>query len=130
MRLTALLALVALSACGPRTVRVVMLDQNNSGQKGYADIIENGTQVDIKIFVTASLVDETQPCHVHTGRCGEVGPMQVPLDVVKPPNPGDATAESLNTAKDISFDEITDGNHVINVHDSRDTALYVSCGNI
>lgn len=125
-----LLALTLLSACGPRTLRVVMADQNNSGQKGYADIVEAGTAVDISMFITRSLVDTEQSAHVHTGRCGEIGGVKVGLSTVVPSPSDDTLAQSISTGVAIGFDELTNGGYALNVHDATDHSLYVSCGNI
>lgn len=138
-------ALMTLLACGPKQVLVVMNAQNNSGQAGVATLSEQGSKTDVLVVIHKSDAPDPQPVHFHTGRCGEIGPrydasvaaaglpsMHAPDPGNKddPPPPDDGGIVFTRATLDVPFAKLTGGDFVINVHDSRDFALYVSCGNI
>jgi hypothetical protein len=143
-----LLALLGVASCGPRQLSVTMHAQNNSGQSGYATLTDLGAQTHVLIVIHKSDVPEEQPVHFHPGRCGEIGGKFIPTGGLGLPNIGPidrmdkvATAENPAPASDggivwtqatldVKFKDVTGGDFVLNVHDSRDFALYVSCGNI
>lgn len=153
---SALVSLVFLTACGPKQTLVVMNDQNNSGQSGYATLTEVGDKTDVLVMIHRSDFPVDQPVHFHPGRCGEIGVKR--LDPRTSPSP-DTTGGELalgmpnlrdpanprgvdpapandggvvytRALLDVKTSLITSGDFVINVHDARDFALYVSCGNI
>ena len=140
MRRTALcFALVFAAGCAPREVRVTMNSDNNSGQKGFAVITDKGDSVTVVVETNAPEFEGPQNVHIHKGNCGEVEGVYADLlnltalegkpgrvgsttiDVKKRPPPG-PPLESLQ------FEEMQEGEWLINVHDARENTLYVSCG--
>lgn len=139
----ALLGLV-LAACAPAQVTVVMNAENNSGQSGTATLTDLGGATRVVIVIRRSEFGENQPVHLHTGRCGEIGPRAnlmnytLGLGDMRPADPktmpgvpatdGGYAATSADVDK--SLKDLANGDWVINVHDALDFSLYVSCGNI
>lgn len=124
-----LVAALSLSACGARSYTVVMNPENNSGQSGTAVLTElSKSKTRIAISVKASDDTRPQPAHIHPNHCGEIGAKKIDLTSVAP-DPKDPTVFVSTTDIDMSFDELRKGPYAINVHDVRDFALYVSCGN-
>ena len=140
-------------ACAPNQVTVVMNAQNNSGQNGVATLTDLGGKTKVLVIVHKSDSPDPQPVHFHPGRCGEILakfepardksarglPAGVGLpdingldrgDGVDPPGPTDGGVAFTQATLDVPLSTLTGGDTVINVHDSRDFALYVSCGNI
>jgi hypothetical protein len=95
------------------------------------------------------------PAHIHEGSCPDVGDVVFPLNDLAPalgpdymeeggtpvasPVPTDVEvgpasevfAESTTTDVDASLDEILEGEHAINVHESPETMeTYLACGDI
>jgi hypothetical protein len=132
----ALLAVSSLCACGPRELRVTMNPDNNSGQSGFAVIQDFASE--LVISVETSIPDFVGPngqlAHVHTGNCGEVGEIKLGLDRLKvltdKPDRWGSTTRKKHSEIMISFDDFKKGDWIINVHDERDTPVYVSCGEI
>ncbi len=131
MRATGTVALgLLLVSCGPRAVKVSMNPDNNSGQSGSALVTDlGGTSVRVQVSIKKSDVPEAEAAHIHTGRCGMVGPISAGLTPLSL-DPGDATLFSSDTTVKFDFAELIAGPFAINVHDSRDLGLYVSCGDI
>lgn len=137
MRSPALPVLLALAACGPTSVRVVMNAENNSGQAGYATITERGTAAAVEIVIGKSDDPRPQNAHVHPGRCGELGAIKAPLTPLQAtgadPDHFRSTTDPVKATDGtpMTFQDLTaPGAYVLNVHDVRDASLYVSCGNI
>ncbi len=82
--------------------------------------------------------DEAHPAHIHSGSCAELGDVVAPLnDVALPegeqtgPETGHAVKISENNLIDMPLQEIIDGGHAINVHESADAIdVYIACGDI
>ena len=127
-----LLALATLlCACGPQELRVDMKSDNNSGQTGFAIVTLKGQgKFDVHIETTTP-IDGTgkQKAHIHTGTCGEVGPIVVGLTLLSQTADGGWGSDSTDLPLTAlpNFDE---GGYLINVHDSTESSLYVSCGEI
>lgn len=125
-----LLSALLLTACGPASLRVVMDQENNSGQKGFAlltSLSKASTRVEVDIG--ASNDARPQPAHIHEGRCGEIGVIKAGLSNLAPdPKRPDHFVSTTEVA--VGLDALLAGTYAINVHDVRDTALYVSCGQL
>jgi hypothetical protein len=119
----------ALVGCGPHSVRITMKSDNNSGQAGFAVLTDQGSKTRVEVDILESLVADGQPSHVHTGSCGEIGPIVAPLQPIMSSGKGDkrARAEAVINMK---LDDLLKAPHAINVHDPIDLSLYVSCGEI
>ena len=80
---------------------------------------------------------ESHPAHIHSGSCDSLGDVVHPLTNVEGVS-GDAVgAESAHAIKtsrtyvDAPLQEIIDGGHAINVHESEDAIdVYIACGDI
>ena len=133
---TPLLFLV-LAGCG-QSLTIAMVQQNNSGQDGFAVLTEAGELVEIEVKIKRSNVDGNQTSHVHEGRCDNVGKiaagirMANPLEISNKANTAELDGELLvfKTQLQTPLSALRDGKHVINVHDARDSSLYTSCGEI
>lgn len=131
-------------ACGSPALVVVMNSENNSGQSGTATLTETGKGLVVEIIIHKGNDGRLHPTHLHEGRCGEIGPAlsQLPgtsrsivLDFMRDPQEYQAASDggvlmSRTTLGEARLADIADGGWLINVHDPRDNALYVSCGNI
>ena len=135
-----LLAALATTACGPRELRVTMKSDNNSGQTGFAVVTDQGAK-GITVVVETSAPENVGPqyAHIHSGNCGEVGPIRANLLKLealtaadKVGRAGSTSAEVLllNETKLMTFAMVSTGEWIINVHDERDFQVYVSCGEI
>lgn len=86
------------------------------------------------------------PAHIHNGTCATLGDIMWPLTNLTPPGmmatpmpmmsatpmAGMGELESASeTRVDASLDEITSGQHAINVHESQDNIQnYIACGDV
>jgi hypothetical protein len=77
------------------------------------------------------------PAHIHSGTCDQLGDVVVPLTdvaVETGESMGAATAHAVKTSHtivDLPLQEIIDGGHAINVHESADAIdVYIACGDI
>jgi hypothetical protein len=80
---------------------------------------------------------EAHPAHIHTGTCDTLGDVVVPLTDVTHPAGEQVGAESAHAVKtsmtvvDMPLQEIIDGGHAINVHESAEAIdVYIACGDI
>lgn len=140
MRPTALcfVFLIAASGCGPRERKVTMNSDNNSGQSGFAVLTDVGGSMTVRVETnTPEFVERTQNMHIHTGNCGEVDPIVAPLNNPesledKPGRVGSTTTEVVRIGGGplLQFEELLEGEWLINIHDARDKDIYVSCGEL
>ncbi len=126
-----LLSLVSLG-CGPRELRVAMNPDNNSGQSGFAVILDRGGKgITVTVETSAPAFPGPQVAHIHAGSCGEVGAVRVGLDMLEAlPSQADRYGSTTEITMGTPFDTFKSGAWIINVHDTRDIGLYVSCGKI
>jgi plastocyanin len=82
---------------------------------------------------------EVHPAHIHSGTCAELGDVVVPLtdiahigDDAERTGPASAIpVKSSVTVVDMPLQEIIDGGHAINVHESAEEIdVYIACGDI
>jgi hypothetical protein len=87
----------------------------------------------------AQLGDGPHPAHIHSGTCDTLGDVVVPLTDVAAQAPGaetvgPETAHAVKTSRtvvDMPLQEIIDGGHAINVHESAEAIdVYIACGDI
>lgn len=103
----------------------VMLDeQNDSGESGTATLVEENGQVKVTLTLTGAPQGVTQPAHIHTGSCPDVGAVTYPLT-----SPVDGASETM---LDVTLDQLrSEMPLAINVHKStQEASVYVSCGNL
>lgn len=122
-----LLCLVAV-ACAPRELRVTMNDDNNSGQEGFAVLTDRGAGMTVYVQTTAPLFVKEQVAHIHPGNCGELDAPRVELTKLTAADGG--TARSTTEVAGFGFKDLATGDWAINVHDARDSSIYVSCGQL
>ncbi len=127
--------MLALSACGGgegeseeeaggKTVVVELGEQNRSGQNGMATLTpvgEGSTKVSLELENPPM---ETQPAHIHPGRCDDLNPQPAHALMNVEGGKSETTVEA-------PLDELTEGEFAINVHKSeKDLETYVACGGI
>jgi hypothetical protein len=86
----------------------------------------------------ADRAEEAHPAHIHTGTCAELGEVVVPLlDVTVPADAEREGAETAHPVKisqthvDMPLQEIIDGGHAINIHQSAEEIdEYIACGDV
>ncbi len=86
----------------------------------------------------ANQAEESHPAHIHAGTCAELGDVVVPLlDVAVPADAVREGAEMAHPVKlsqtliDMPLQEIIDGGHAINIHQSaEDIDVYIACGDV
>ncbi len=137
MRLIALCCTLVLvvSGCAPRELHVTMNADNNSGQSGFAVLIDRGTEIDVVVETSAPEFEGVQSVHLHRGNCGEVEMIYAHLFnlEVLPNTPGRVGSTTRGVVKrdseeKVQFKDFAGGDWLINVHDAREFPLYVSCG--
>jgi hypothetical protein len=87
----------------------------------------------------ADTAEEAHPAHIHSGTCEQLGDVVYPLaDVAAPSGEEMGAAGGGHLVKiseenhvDVPLQEILDGGHAINVHESaEEIGTYIACGNI
>jgi hypothetical protein len=85
----------------------------------------------------ADPAEEAHPAHIHSGTCDQLGDVVVPLTDVTTAAGEHVGAESAHGVKtsisvvDMPLQEIIDGGHAINVHESAEAIdVYIACGDI
>lgn len=126
-----ILAAVVVGGCGPKELRVTMNPDNNSGQAGFALLLDRGAG-GITVTVETSAPDFASPqqAHVHQGNCGEVGEIAAGLQPLSPLEGKPGRSGSTTEVTNLSFSSFAAGDWLINVHDARDKGVYVSCGEV
>lgn len=111
-------------ATSPRTMKVQMAAQSNSGQNGTATVSETADgQTRVVIELTGGPAGP-QPAHIHPGSCANLNPQ---------PKYGlnDVVNGKSETTVPVKLDELIAGKFAINVHkSSEEVSVYFSCGNI
>ena len=108
---------------------------NNSGQSGFAVLIDRGTEIDVVVETSAPEFEAVQSIHLHRGNCGEVGMIYAHLFnlEVLPDAPGRVGNTTRGVVKrgsteKVQFKDFEEGDWLINIHDAREFTIYVSCG--
>ena len=86
----------------------------------------------------ADTAAEAHPAHIHSGTCDQLGDVVYPLADVAAPSGEEMGAAGGHVVKisevnhvDVPLQEIIDGGHAINVHESaEEIGIYIACGNI
>jgi hypothetical protein len=81
---------------------------------------------------------EAHPAHIHSGTCDQLGDVVYPLADVAAPTGEEMGAAGGHPVKvsevnhvDVPLQEILDGGHAINVHESAEAIdVYIACGDI
>lgn len=106
------------------SITVTLNEQNDSGEYGTATLTEVGGQVMVSISMIGSPTGVSQPAHIHTGICPDVGGVVHSLEF--PLNGGSET--TLAT----TFEELRSGLPLaINIHKSvPEASVYTACGDL
>lgn len=125
------LLLLVMPACGPRELRVTMNSDNNSGQTGFAVLLDRGAKgMTVTVETSSPDFEAPQNAHIHEGNCGEVGVIRAGLNKLEalPGKPG--RVGSTTEVGTVTFAMLGTGEWIINAHDARDNGVYVSCGEL
>ena len=107
---------------GPLTV--VMNPQNGSGESGIIKIVQSGPRVVVMVRVNNEPKDASQPMHIHSGTCANLGGVVYPL---KPLVDG----KSDTVLSDVTVGALLAKPMAINSHKSAaQIGIYTACGNI
>jgi plastocyanin len=75
------------------------------------------------VDVTAAAAGVSQPMHIHTGPCAQLGGVVYPLTNV--------SSGASTTTVDAKLDDLLNGNFAINVHKSTtESSVYTACGDL
>ena len=112
----------------PRSVTFPVYAQNDSGESGAVILVEAGGQTQVVIDLSDVPADITQPAHIHTGSCAEIGEVKYPLTGVQKAETGLVSQTTL----DVSFEQfMSELPLAINVHKSQEeSGVYVACGDV
>jgi plastocyanin len=103
---------------------IVLNEENDSGQTGWAALVARGDQTDVILSLTPGEL-ETELAHIHSGQCGDsLG------DVVHPLTSFTDGAGFSVTTIEVDLASLRNGDFAINSHQAGDPAVYTSCGNI
>lgn len=110
----------------PLSATVDLAAQNNSGEQGTATLtaLEKG-KTKVVLNLTGDPQDVTQPAHIHSGSCANLGGVLYPLTF--PVNGVSETTLDVDLTEDI----LNKLPLAVNVHKSvAEANIYVSCGDI
>ena len=101
-----------------------LLPQNNSGQMGEVSFNSADNQTRVRIFLETFPQNITQPAHIHTGSCLNIGEVLYPLN-----NVYNGESETIIEA---SLDDLESQKPLaVNVHKSEEESqIYVSCADL
>ncbi|HEU0020987.1 MAG TPA: hypothetical protein VFR55_04845 [Dehalococcoidia bacterium] len=116
---------MAMFATAPADLLTVVLNQDNdSGQNGWANLTAKGDQTEVILYLPPGDL-ETEAVHIHSGQCGDaLGGVVHPLTSFV-----DGAGFSVTTI-DVAVASLRTGDFAINTHNSDDAGVYTSCGNI
>ena len=130
----ALLVVVALPGCGggeddaaasssDEALTLTLAEQSGSGQSGTATLTADGDDRTRVVVELSNPPVPSQPSHVHSGSCDDIGEVVAPLESV-----ADGRAESV---VDLSLDELRRGGLIVHAHRSEaESKVSVACAEI
>lgn len=104
-----------------QSIEVTLSEQNDSGMAGVATLTGMNDSTLVTLALTGAPVGVTQPAHIHTGSCAEIGGVVYPLEF-----PVNGVSETvLNVPLDTILGELP---LALNVHKSpQEASVYVAC---
>lgn len=108
----------------PSTVTVHLTAQNGSGQSGTATLVQKGTGIVVTLMMAGIAHGVAEPAHIHAGTCANLNPAP------KYPLTNATQGTTTTTIPNVQLSSVTGGHYAINVHDPKNLARYVACGNI
>jgi hypothetical protein len=129
----ALLVALALPGCGSGEedaaassddqLKLTLAEQAGSGQSGTATLTADGDDATRILVELSNPPSVTQPSHVHSGSCDDIGSVVAPLDSV-----ADGRAESVVP---MSLEELRRGGLIVHAHKSEaEPKVSVACAEI
>ncbi len=119
---------VATAGCGGGSLTLQMGEDNNSGQAGTAALTEDGDVLEVVLELTVGNAAGSQPAHIHTGTCADLGGIRHALtDVV---DGASTTRIEPFEGQPLRLDELLKTPHALNVHSAPNHTVYVSCADI
>ena len=109
---------------GSQSIVVALSAQNSSGMNGTATLTDMDGSTLVELALTGAPAGITQPAHIHTGSCANIGGVVYPLT-----SPVNGVSE---TTLGVSLETILAGLPLaLNVHKSAAEAnVYVACGDL
>lgn len=108
----------------PRKITVKLDQQNNSGETGTALLMDLEGKTRVVLQLNGYPIDTSQPAHIHTGTCADLGEVKYPL--IFPMNGSSET--TLDTPLNSLLIELP---LAVNIHKSaHEAGIYYACGNI
>ena len=105
-------------------ITFTLKEQNNSGESGTATLEETAGKVKVTLNLTGAPAGVTQPAHIHTGTCANIGGVLYPLTF-----PVDGVSE---TTLNVTLAQLKEQMPLaLNVHKSQaEASVYYSCGDL
>lgn len=105
-------------------IEIDLIEENDSGESGEAELEEENGQVTVKISMTGFAQDVSQPAHIHTGECPDVGEIVYPLENI-------VNGES-ETTLNVTLEQLQSESPLgINIHKSvEEASVYTACGDL
>jgi hypothetical protein len=125
LSLAVLLTLALAGAAGAQSnsVTVTLNAQNGSGQNGTATLTAMGNQTQVVINVSGEPSGASEPDHIHTGTCANLGGVKYPL--------ANVVNGTSTTVVNVPLSTLQSGTYAINLHKSAaQIGVYVACGDI
>jgi len=112
------------NAMASTALNINMGPQNGSKQNGTASLKDVSGGVWVKVSVFNEPKGAAEPAHIHMGTCKKLNPAPwKPLTNV-------VNGTSVTTVKGVTIAALKKSHYAINVHDAKNLARYVSCGDI
>lgn len=121
------LASLTAAACGPSELKIVMNEDNGSGQSGEALLTDAADGTVVVLTLAKGNATGPQFGHVHPGKCGELSGPRYPLTNVVD---GTSTTKLVDGETPVRLSQLLETPLAINIHSAADPGVYVSCGNI
>ena len=103
---------------------LVLNEDNDSGQTGWANLTAKGDQTEVILLLSPGDL-ETESAHIHSGRCGDaLGGVAHPLTSFV-----DGAGFSITTLE-VEMASLLNGDFAINTHKKGEGSVYTNCGNI
>jgi hypothetical protein len=104
-------------------VTIALEAQNDSGQSGYATLIDDGETTDVVVDLSVGELS-SELIHIHSGSCDELGGVEYDLLSFE------GGSGSSITSLDVAMSEILASQHAINAHEVGDPSNYTACGTL
>ncbi len=107
-----------------KVVTVDIDEENGSKQEGIAKLVQVGKNVHVMVMTEGEPDGVAEPIHIHPGTCAKLDPK--PAYALSNLQNG----MSMTILKNVSLSSLTGGKYAINIHDAKNLAKYVACGDI